>query len=196
MGTECLADRCVPLGTDPVPAHTARRVLEAGGVAVVRSNRTGAGLPPTVTFGGPEPTREQLLVRFARSWTELDVRAAFLVLAPALDADPSGPDVQLEVALAAEPWAPGTLGKAPPQQSPSSAGLGRTRPPALLRIDVTAQLRALARHPENDHGLLLRASAPSARGATYLTGGAGGVPRLDVYGPLRETAAPLSAPDN
>lgn len=172
-----------------MPADVARRVVEAGSVAVVRSNRTGAGLPPTVTFGGPEATGEELLVRFPRSWTELDVRAAFLLLEPARDADPSGTDVELQVALAAGPWGSGAIRRAPSDQAPASAGLGRTRPPALLRIDVTAMLQALAERPESDHGLVVRAVAPSARGATYLTGGAGGVPRLDVYGPLREGAA-------
>jgi hypothetical protein len=186
----------VPIGSDPVPERVARRVVEAGSVAVVRPDRTGEGLPSTVTFGGPEASREELLVRFPRSWTELDVRAAFLLLAPAADAEPSGTDVPLEIALAAGPWAPGTLRHAPSGQSPTSAGLGRTRPPALLRVDVTAQLKALAGRPESDHGLLVRASAPSERPATYLTGGAGGVPRLDVYGPLRESAVRMSAHEN
>ncbi|MEO8178317.1 MAG: hypothetical protein ABI895_05730 [Deltaproteobacteria bacterium] len=175
------------LGADPVAAGTTRLVVPAAQVAVVRARGAGAGLPPTVTLGGPEPTAELLLVRFPRSWATFEIgRAeidtAFLLLAPAASADPTGADVQLQVALAAAPWAPGTLDQAPPARSPKSAGLARTRPPSLLRIDVTAQLKALQGSGASDHGLLLRGEAAAdARGATYLTGADGELPRLDVY---------------
>src|SRR4051812_32048722 len=135
--SECLAHRCVALGSDPVAAGTTRLLVPAAEVAVVRARGTGAGLPSTVTLGGPEATAELLLVRFPRSWasfeiggTEID--AAFLLLSPAASADPTGADVQLQVALAAAPWAPGTLDRAPGARSPKSAGLARTRPPRLL----------------------------------------------------------------
>lgn len=196
--TECLAHRCVALGADPVAVGATRLVLPAAEVAVVRSRGAGAGLPPTVTLGGPEPTAELLLVRFPRSWATFaigraEIDAAFLVLAPAASADPTGADVQLQVALAGAPWAPGTLDQAPPARSPNSTGLARTRPPRLLRIDVTAQLKALQGPSARDHGLLVRgetaaapapAGAPAAlpnHGATYLTGADGELPRLDVY---------------
>src|SRR5205085_300417 len=104
-----------------------------------RARGAGAALPPTVTLGGPEPTAEQLLVRFPRSWAGLEIDTAFLLLAPAASADPTGADVQLQVALAAGPWASGTLAEAPGARAPKSAGLARTRPLSLLRVDVTAQ---------------------------------------------------------
>jgi hypothetical protein len=143
-----------------------------------------------------------LLVRFPRSWATFEIgRAeidtAFLLLAPAASADPTGADVQLQVALAAAPWASGTLDQAPPARSPKSAGLARTRPPSLLRIDVTAQLKALQGPSASDHGLLVRGEAAADsretgspgslpnRGATYLTGADGELPRLDVYFRLR-----------
>jgi len=188
---ECLANRCVAPGSDPVAAGTTRLVVEAAEVAVVREGGSsrGAALPPTVTLGGPEPTDEQLLVRFPRSWAALDIDTAFLLLAPAASADPTGADVQVRVALAASPWEPGTLDQAPAARSPESAGLARTRPPSPLRIDVTAQLKALQGKGSSDHGLLISArdtkSAAGAalpkRGATYLTGADGELPRLDVY---------------
>jgi hypothetical protein len=194
----------VALGSDPVAAGTTRLVVPAAEVAVVRARGAGAGLPSTVTLGGPEPTAELLLVRFPRSWASFDIGraeidAAFLLLSPAASADPTGADVQLQVALAAAAWAPGTLDQAPGARSPRSAGLARTRPPRLLRLDVTAQLKALQAHGASDHGLLVRGeaaadspgagSAPAAasaaalpqRGATYLTGADGELPRLDVY---------------
>ena len=191
------------LGSDPVAAGTTRLVGPAAEVAVVRARRTGAGLPSTVTLGGPESTAELLLVRFPRSWASFEIGraeidAAFLLLSPAASADPTGADVQLQVALAAADWAPGTLKRAPGARAPKSAGLARTRPPSLLRLDVTAQLKALQAPGANDHGLLVRGeaaadSAPAGssaagssaalpdRGATYLTGADGELPRLDVY---------------
>jgi len=193
LQSECLANRCVPLGSDPVLAGTTRLVVEAAQVAVVREGARARGasrgaLPATVTLGGPEQAREQLLVRFPRSWAALDIDTAFLLLAPATSADPTGADVQVRVALAAGPWAPGTLDEAPASRSPASAGLARTRPPNPLRVDVTAQLKVLQGQAASDHGLLVRAEdatggagASTQRGATYLTGADGELPRLDVY---------------
>jgi hypothetical protein len=184
-----LAHRCVASGAEPVPAGTRRLVLEAAGVAVVRtraeqgrSDLDGApALPPSVTFGGPEPSNEQLLLRFPRSWAALHIEAAFLLLAPAASADPTGADVQVQVALVAAPWASGMLDQAPPARSPKSSGLARTRPPSVLRLDVTAQMKALQADGGSDQGLLVRAESSSSRGATYLTGTDGELPRLDVY---------------
>ena len=91
----------------------------------------------------------------------------------------------MRVALAAGPWASGTLEDAPPSRSPVSSGLARTRPPSPLRVDVTAQLQALQGQESSDHGLLIRAQGAAGalpeRGATYLTGADGELPRLDVY---------------
>jgi hypothetical protein len=183
----------VALGSDPVAARTTRLVVPAAEVAVVRARGAGAGLPSTVTLGGPEPTAELLLVRFPRTWASFEggraeIDAAFLLLSPAASADPTGADVQLQIALAAGAWAPGTLDQAPGARSPKSAGLARTRPPQLLRLDVTAQLKALQGPGASDHGLLVSgegaADSPAAlpyRGATYLTGADGELPRLDVY---------------
>lgn len=190
MESECLAHRCVALGLDPVAPGTTRLVLDAAAIGVVRAQvpgkGAGTGLPPTVTFGGQEPSDEQLLVRFPRSWAARDLEAAFLLLEPASSAEPTGADVQLQVALAGAPWAPGALEQAPPARAPKSAGLARTRPPSLLRIDVTAQLKALQGLESADQGLLVRADGVAAgalpnHGATYSTGIDGELPRLDVY---------------
>jgi hypothetical protein len=172
-----------------VPAGTRRLVLDAAGVAVVRARAEqgrsqldhAPALPPSVTFGGPEPSNEQLLLRFPRSWAALQIEAAFLLLAPAASADPTGADVQVQVALVAAPWASGMLDQAPPARSPKSSGLARTRPPSVLRLDVTAQMKALQADSGSDQGLLVRAESSSTRGATYLTGTDGELPRLDVY---------------
>lgn len=181
---ECLAHRCVPLGADPVPAGSQRRLVEASSVAVVGPTLSGA-LPPTVTFGGPPAHDEQLLVSFPDTWSSLDVSAAFLLLEPAAEADPTATDVPVHVALAGGRWSPGAARQAPPEHSPSTRGLARTRPPSVLRVDVTSLVRALGEHPGLDHGFLLRGAKGARTGATYLTGSAGGTPRLDVYGRAR-----------
>jgi hypothetical protein len=181
-GSECLADRCVLLGAEPVDPRSRRLVLDPVAIAVVRSEASRqAALPPTVTLGGPQSQDEQLLVRFSHAWGELDIDSAFLLLEPALDAEPTSSDVEIAVALAEGTWRSGILTSAPASRGPTSTGIGRTRPPALLRVDVTAQLRELARQPRGDRGLLVRATRPSPRGAIYSTGIDGTAPRLDVY---------------
>jgi hypothetical protein len=157
-------------------------VLEPTRIAVVRSESARReGLPARVTLGGPPARSEQLLVRFPHSWQGMDVDTAFLLLEPDADAEPTAEDVEIEVALAASDWAPGSASSAPATRSPVSAGIARTRPPSLLRVDVTAQLRELTRQPRKDRGLVIRAAAPSSRGAVYQTGADGIAPRLDVY---------------
>lgn len=162
--------------------QTLRRVLDPVAVAVVRgAARREAALPPTVTLGDPEGQSEALLVRFPHPGDELDIDAAFLLLEPALDAEPSSDDVPIEVALVAGGWSSGILRHAPSSRGAVSAGLGRTRPPAILRIDVTAQLRELVKQPRSEQGWLVRATHPSRRGAIYSTGIDGVPPRLDIY---------------
>lgn len=181
-GQECLANRCLPLGAEPVPPGSGRAVVEPSAVAVVGANVSPV-LPPTVTFGG-EPAGEQLLLRFPRTWGRLEIEAAFLLLEPARSTEPSG-DVPLQVSLAATQWASGALRNGPAERAPSSFGLARTRPPSTLRIDVTELLLALRDERADSQGLLVRAADHGARAATYLTGVTGGAPRLEVYGRLR-----------
>jgi hypothetical protein len=181
-GSECLADRCLPLGAEPVDPRSQRLVLDATAVAVVRTKAgRQSALPPTVRLGGPTSQSEGLLVHFPAHWHELDIASAFLLLEPALDAEPTASDVEVGVALAAAAWSSGILASVPASRGPTSAGLARTRPPSLLRIDVTLQLRELAKAPGSDRGLLIFATQPSPRGAIYSTGIDGVAPRLDVY---------------
>jgi hypothetical protein len=188
-GSECLAHRCAPLGAEPVDPGSQRRVLEPSHVAVVHTAGPGRqGLPPQVTLGGPAARSEQLLVRFAPTWQDMQVDTAFLLIEPDRDAEPTAEDVPIEVALAAADWGSGSLSSAPGTRGPVSDGLARTRPPSVLRIDVTAQLREVEREPGKDHGLVVRAVGASTRGAVYQTGADGAGPRLDVY--LRPRAQP------
>jgi hypothetical protein len=172
----------MPVGADPVPPGSLRVVVEPIGAAVVRPDQAEKDLPPTVTFGGRGSQSEQLMLRFPSTWSRLEVDAAFLLLHPAVEADPTGRDVQVTVTLAGASWLSGTLRRAPPDRAPASVGLARTRPPTLLRIDVTAQLRAFQKHVASDYGFIIRAAHEAERGATYLTGADGEAPQLEVYG--------------
>jgi hypothetical protein len=180
-GTECLAQRCVALGTEPVAAGTERLVLEPADIAVVpaRSARDG-GLPASVTFGGAGDASDELLVRFGSDFDARDVVAAFLVLEPARGAEPSASDVRLEVALAARAWS-SRDDRAANRRGPIGVALARTRPAAPLRVDVTAQLHELGDADGDQFGFVLRAAEPSPRSAAYSTGADGSPPRLDLY---------------
>jgi hypothetical protein len=165
-----------------VPPDSRRIVLDPVAVAVVRAGaRQQSGLPPSVTFGGPASHDEQLLVAFPERWGPVEIDTAFLLLEPALDAEPSASDVEIAVAVAAGEWRSGMAREAPASHGPRGAGVGRTRPPAALRIDVTALIREISKQPRSTYGLLVRAARPSPRGAVYSTGIDGPAPRLDVY---------------
>jgi hypothetical protein len=178
-GEECLAQRCVTLGAEPVPQGSARTVVEASRVLVVTPDGVGA-LPPTVTLGSAPARDRALVLSFPQLWASRDVDAAFLLLEPAIEADPTAGDVVVRAALAAGEWAAGSAPRGPSERAPSSTGLGRSRPPSLLRLDVTAQLRASSAH-DGDLGFVLSAENALSHGATFLTGARGGTPRLDVY---------------
>jgi hypothetical protein len=170
-----------------------RTLVEASRVLVV-TPAAGGALPPTVTFGGATSNDRALVLAFPRLWASRDVDVAFLLLEPAIDADPTVGDVVLRVALAAGPWVAGAAPRGPAERAPASIGLGRTRPPSLLRVDVTAQLQQLRDQPESDHGFVLSAENVVGHGATYLTGARGGTPRLDVYSRARRRETAQKAP--
>lgn len=168
-------------------------MVEASRVLVVTSDAEGP-LPPTVTLGASHSRDRALVLAFPNLWASHEIDAAFLLLEPAPAAEPGSADVVIRVALASAPWAAGAAPGAPSERSPASTGLGRTRPPSLLRVDVTAQLRALREDSNAELGLFLRAENRVAHGVTYLTGASGGTPRLDVYSRSPRAAGPLPAP--
>ncbi len=182
-GTECLANRCVPAGGEPVDATTERRVAEPLAMAVVSSAHHDATLPSAVTFGGVDGD-VALYLRFAALWRGAHVDAAFLLLEPMPGALLGAADVPVDVWRVDSAWQPASLGwlAQPRLAQPASRGLARAAPPQTLRIDVTAQVRYLARHPASDHGLVVRGRTSMPPGASFATGVAGGrAPRLEVY---------------
>lgn len=182
-GTECLANRCVPAGGEPVDATSERRVAEPQAMAVVSAAHHAAALPTAVTFGGAGGD-VALYLRFPPLWRGARVHAAFLLLEPMPGTLLSPADVPVDVWRVDGEWRPDTLAwlSQPRLAEPSSRGLARAAPPQTLRIDVTALVRYLAAHPGNDRGLVVRGRTARTPGASFATGTAGGrAPRLEVY---------------
>lgn len=185
-GQECLANRCVVAGGDPVPADSQRLVVEPEAMAVVEGRQREPGeLPAAVTFGSSAGTTATLYLRFPGVWRDKRrIEAAFVILEPMAATFGSNEDVPVDAWRVAERWQPHalTLASQPELGLPRGRGIARSAPPGPLRIDVTALVRHLAKNTASDHGIALRAAAGDAAGASFATGVAGGrSPRLEIY---------------
>ena len=185
-GQECLANRCVVAGGDPVSADSQRLVLEPIEMAVVEGRgRDPSELPAAITFGSSATTTATLYLKFPRAWRDKRrVEAAFVILEPMAATFGSNDDVSVAVWRVGERWQPAALAlaKQPALPPPRGRGIARSAPPSPLRIDVTEIVRYLAKNPANDHGIALRASPGESAGASFATGSAGGrSPRLEIY---------------
>ena len=181
-GKECLASRCVPEGSTPVPSRSRRILLTPTGLALAGPEASDS-LPPSVTLGQTAEGPRAFYLRFPGTFRGSRVRAAFLLLEPRPGA-PAGPDVPLEVWRADRDWRPEevTARAQPGFALPVATAIGRAAPPALVRVDVTEIVQFLAAHPDLDHGVVVRATSKNPAGIAFATGVAGGTaPRLDVY---------------
>ncbi|MCC6217268.1 MAG: hypothetical protein IT376_20590 [Polyangiaceae bacterium] len=183
-GEECLANRCVASGGEPVAPGARRVVLAPVELAVIREGRALRGLPLAVTFGRAGAPREALLLGFGGELRrDGELEAAFLVLEP-VEGEPSAEDVPVRVSRVLERWRPGEVGgrRAPAAGEPSARGVARTRPALPLRVDVTAIVRRWRADPHGAAGVVVRADAESPDGATYALGsGRGRAPYLELY---------------
>ncbi len=183
-GQECLANRCVVQGYDPVAAGTRRIVVEPSALSVVSAK--GEGDEGSVTFGGRATGAVALHLAFAGGWREAGrVESAFLLL----DAVPGSPPGRDDVPVVAWRVAGAAL------RPPFGRGVARSSPPSPLRIDVTEIVRFLVEHPRADQGIAVVATAGEGHGASYLTGAAGGAaPRLEIYLAGAVAAGPTGYP--
>jgi len=186
-GTECLSNRCVPLGSDPVPEDSRRLVLRPTSVALVsaREHSDAGVLPPAVAFGSRREGAVALYLRFEPRWqAEPLVHTALLLLDPLPGTHVSTEEVALRAWRVEQPWQPAELSwlEQPTVAPPSTHALARSSPPATLRVDVTPIVHYWQEHPRGNRGLALKASGDGALGTSYATGSAGGVgPRLELY---------------
>jgi len=186
-GYECLANRCVPLGGEPVPENSERRVLRPSAMALVsaRDHRAADELPAAITFGSRTVGSVALYLRFdpmPDAAPRLDT--ALLLLEPMAGTRPSAEEVLVEVWRVQDEWHTGSLHwvSQPRLALPRSRGLARSSPPSTLRIDVTDIVRYQTEHPRGNHGLALKADGDGPHGASFATGsGDGRGPRLELY---------------
>jgi hypothetical protein len=197
-GYECLANRCAPLGGDPVRADTRRIVVGASRIAVVSSRASAPPraatasdreLPGAVRFGSAELGASALIVSFASAFEPVWARArevdsAFLILEPMPGAAVGTADIEVAALRVSEKWDAAKVSwrSQPRAGLPSSRGLARSSPPSTLRIDVTELVRYERTRARQHHGIAVRAAGGSDLGAAFATGATLGVgPRLEVY---------------
>ncbi len=177
-GHECLADRCVTAGFEPVPAQVRRIVLEP---IIETVGGDGGERAATVLLGGRRSS--VLYLEFDSNWKPRGhVAAAFLLLEPSPDTMPASDDVALSVWTLGAPWSPERIaaGVRPPLLAPEARGFARAGPAMLARVDVTEIVRSLARR-ESDSGIAVTARAGGDEVALLTGLGGGAPPRLDVY---------------
>lgn len=186
-GQECLANRCVAAGGEPVSSDSIRLTAEPSGMVVVKQNGEASPttLPSSVAFGSERDGTTALYLRFPAVWRQARrIESAFLVLDPMPGTLPARGDVEVEAWRVREPWRDEELSYLgqPLLGPPSSSGIARSAPPSVLRIDVTEIVSYLHAHPDSDHGIALKCRASAGGGASYATGTSGGrAPRLEVY---------------
>ena len=192
---ECIASRCAPAGSDPVPPTTRRAVMAPSRMAVSYRHGSdhGPAVPSEVTFGDPRLGDAALYLRFDVPWHELGrVQSAFLVLRPLPAGLPAPRPLPLEVRLARGDFSPGVL---PWRRRPGlESGVGRALAPGRgelpLRIDVTQLLRGRRSPSRAAVTVALFSTEPSAHGIAYgLHGHAAGSPELSLYHSPRSSAA-------
>jgi hypothetical protein len=186
-GFECLANRCVPLGAEPVGQGTVRWVVAPARIAVVTSEswQYERTLPGAIRFGSAADGPAALYLRFDPVWTRArEIDSAFLLLEPMPGVPLSAEDIEVQAARVGGSWQPETLSwlRQPKLASPRSRALARAGPPSTLRIDVTDIIRYEHTHPRHNHGIAVKGPNGDGHGACFATGRTlGATPRLEIY---------------
>ena len=186
-GEECLANRCVPLGSEPVALDSRRWVLMPRAIAVVsaRGPASGDALPNAVTFGSETEGASALFLEFeiaSRSIARLD--SAFVVLEPLPMSAAESAQIEVDAWRIAERWntqSVSWLGQ-PALAPPHARGIAQSSSLAVLRIDVSDIIRFWLRQPLQNRGLALKAAGGDGPGISFATGASdGSAPRLELY---------------
>lgn len=179
-GQECLANRCVPYGGQPVPQDSQRLLLALEQLGVWAPNERRWQAPqPAVVLGGTGRAARALCLRFTAPPADVEIHSAFLLLQPVDDAPASGHTLEVLVHQLAGAWPD----HGPPRWYAQILARGSTLAGAELplRIDVTEWVRSLQRGTGVALGIALAASGESMSGASYHTGSAGAAPVIEVY---------------
>lgn len=184
-GAECLANRCVPEGGEPVPESSERVVLTPSKVAVAPLS---ASLPTHATLGGPTADAQLLFLDFELGALLRDARSqqlhtAFLLLPPRDNAPPLVPTTRVSVRRLATPWDVRAVGSGfwPRGTRGERRGLASGKQP--IRIDVTDLLRECFEDGSRFDGFLIRGiDERPGSGFIAATGAADTVsPKLELY---------------
>jgi hypothetical protein len=185
-GEECLANRCVPLGTDPVAADTRRLLFVPHALAVVSARGERAdGLPGAVTFGSRSTGASALYLSYAIGFDRIRaVDSAFLVLEPLPMSAHTGDSVEVDAWRIAENWDRESISwlTQPALAPPRARGVAQSGPLNVLRVDVSAIVRFWLGQPMQNRGMALKASSGDGHGLSFATGASdGAAPRLELY---------------
>jgi hypothetical protein len=186
-GEECLANRCVPLGSEPVAPDTRRLLLLPRALAVVTARGPGPGetMPNAVTFGGEKEGASALFLEFEiGSHPIKSLDSAFIVLEPLPMTSVEPAEVEVDARRIAERWNRDSVSwlAQPALAPPRSRGFAQSSPFTVLRIDVSAIIRFWLRQPLQNRGLALKASGGDGHGVSFATGASdGSAPRLELY---------------
>lgn len=186
-GYECLANRCVLLGSEPVGFDTRRFVVSPAEIAVTssRGEALQGELPGSIVFGSDTAGACALYLRFEPVWQRArEVDSAFVLLEPMPGTRASREDVPVRAFRVQESWDAEDISwlSQPRVGLPSSSAIARASPPSTLRIDVTPIVRYAKTRARIDHGLVLKAQSSTSHGASFSTGATiGQTPRLELY---------------
>lgn len=181
-GFECLANRCVPLGADPVAPGSERVLLEPEQVSVLDEGKTRS--PGHFVLGGAVHGEAHVFISFPLAAVQTRSLAdAFLLLEPVADPVSAGP-IRLEVWRIASSWTGNTIGpmNQPRLAPPRAEGIAHAGARSTVRVDVTELVHFALNNPASAHGLAIVADAGEGTGASFSTGTTTGpAPRLEVY---------------
>lgn len=179
-GQECLANRCVPFGGQPVPQGSRRLLLSLEQLGVwAPGERRWQAPEPTVTLGGVGHAARALCLRFAEPPADLEIHSAFLLLQPVAEASASGHTLEVTVHQLATVWPD----HGPPRWYAQSLARGSTLAGGELplRIDVTEWVRSRQHGGDTSPGIALSATGETVPGASYHTGSMGRAPVIEIY---------------
>jgi hypothetical protein len=190
-GQECLANRCVAEGFDPVAPQTERLVLHPARLGVSPGAHS---IPTSASLGGPTSRQQSLFLDFelgalhtaassnpergtsAQHGTskhpitapnppkgsKLTLEAAFLLLPPRDAAEPLAHPVELRARPLATTWDPAAVSEGRLPRGGQGTALGLAHGRALVRIDVTQLLKTPFEESQRFFGFVIRGDAASA----------------------------------
>ena len=175
-GYECLASRCMPLGADPVPEQSERRVLRPTKLGVdARGAQIGWSGVQLHSMDGQE---RELLMEFDLSEVQ-DAEVVFLILS-AVDLPPGSLEpTELRVARVTDPWSEASLQRGSVPQRDFEQVSGLLMEGQRARVDVTQLVQTWLGQPQRSYGFVV--SCPNPSQLVVALEGPTRTPSLELY---------------